>query len=82
MKVSEILENVKQKHTFAVIYGGRFQPFHKGHNAIYKRLIKEFGPNSVWITMSGKVSKNEGSPFSFNERKSIISSLFEIDDLF
>ena len=80
MKVSEIIKNVKQKHTFAVIYGGRFQPFHKGHYAIYKRLIKEFGPNSVWITMSGKVSKNEGSPFSFNERKSIISSLFDIDE--
>lgn len=80
MKVSDILEHVKQKQMFAVIYGGRFQPFHKGHYAIYKRLIKEFGPNSVWITMSGKISKDEGSPFSFNERKSIISSIFGIDE--
>ena len=30
-----------------VIYGGKFQPFHKGHYEIYEKLVKEFGKDNV-----------------------------------
>ena len=33
-----------------VIYGGKFQPFHKGHYEIYQRLVKEFGKKNVFIS--------------------------------
>lgn len=78
MKASELKDN--SNHNYVVIYGGRFQPFHKGHYAIYNRLINEFGKTNVWITMSGKIAKDEGSPFSFDERKMIISNLFDINE--
>ena len=31
-----------------VIYGGKFQPFHKGHYEIYEKLVKEFGEENVF----------------------------------
>ena len=42
---------------YAVIFGGRFQPPHKGHNAIYKYLTKNFNPGNVYIATSNKTDK-------------------------
>jgi hypothetical protein len=53
-----------------VVFPGRFQPFHKGHAAVYKSLQNEFPAADVFIATSGKV--DEKSPFSFDERKQII----------
>lgn len=41
----------------AVIFGGRFQPVHKGHYAIYKHLVDKFGRDRVWIATSDKTDK-------------------------
>jgi hypothetical protein len=53
--------------TLLVIYPGRFQPFHKGHHAVYNWLTGKFGRNNVFITTSNKTD-NLKSPFSFAEK--------------
>ena len=50
-----------------VIYPGRFQPFHKGHRAVYDHLVKKFGRDNVFIATSNKVEPPK-SPFSFGEK--------------
>lgn len=50
-----------------VIYPGRFQPFHKGHHAVYDWLTGKFGRNNVFIATSNKV-EGDRSPFSFAEK--------------
>ena len=32
-----------------VVYPGRFQPFHKGHKAVYDGLVKKYGRDRVFI---------------------------------
>jgi hypothetical protein len=53
--------------TLLVIYPGRFQPFHKGHHAVYEYLTGKFGRNNVFIATSNKVDGSK-SPFSFAEK--------------
>ena len=53
--------------TLLVIYPGRFQPFHKGHYAVYEYLTGKFGRNNVYIATSNKVD-GERSPFAFGEK--------------
>lgn len=53
--------------TLLVIYPGRFQPFHKGHHAVYEYLTGKFGRNNVYIATSNKTD-NLKSPFSFAEK--------------
>lgn len=50
-----------------VIYPGRFQPFHKGHFAVYNWLTGKFGRNNVYIATSNKTD-NLKSPFTFAEK--------------
>lgn len=60
-----------------VVYAGRFQPFHRGHNDAYQRLVSEFGSANVYIATSNDTS-SEKSPFSFNEKKEIATKMFGI----
>lgn len=53
--------------TLLVIYPGRFQPFHKGHYAVYEYLTGKFGRNNVYIATSNKAD-NLKSPFTFSEK--------------
>lgn len=50
-----------------VIYPGRFQPFHKGHYAVFNWLSTKFGRNNVYIATSNKTD-NLKSPFTFAEK--------------
>ena len=50
-----------------VIYPGRFQPFHKGHHAVYDWLTGKFGRNNVYIATSNKIDAVK-SPFTFAEK--------------
>lgn len=50
-----------------VIYPGRFQPFHKGHRAVYDYLVKRYGRDHVYIATSNKVEPPR-SPFSFSDK--------------
>ena len=60
-----------------VVYAGRFQPFHKGHNDAYQRLCSKFGSGNVYIATSNDTSSDK-SPFSFNEKKEIATKMFGI----
>lgn len=60
----------KEQGKLVVIFPGRFQPFHKGHAAVYFDLKKEFPTADVYIATSSKV--DDKSPFTFDERKQII----------
>jgi hypothetical protein len=53
--------------TLLVVYPGRFQPFHKGHHAVYEYLTGKFGRNNVYIATSNKTD-NLKSPFTFAEK--------------
>ena len=53
-----------------VVYGGRFQPFHKGHKSSYDFLVKRFGADSVYVASAEK-PPGEKDPFTFEEKKKI-----------
>ena len=59
--------NELSEPTLLVIYPGRFQPFHKGHHAVYEYLAGKFGRNNVYITTSNKTDGSK-SPFTFAEK--------------
>lgn len=77
MKLAEITPH---ENRYAVIYGGRFQPFHKGHLKAYKWLCKKFGERNVWLAASNKTNfnpkKGDVSPFTFQEKRQLIEILF------
>lgn len=60
-----------------VVYGGRFQPFHAGHNAVYQHLVSKFGSGNVFIATSD-IKNNTNSPFGFKEKKIIMNGIFGI----
>jgi hypothetical protein len=60
-----------------IIYGGRFQPFHKGHYAAYQNLVAEFGKANVYIGTSNDTSSDK-SPFTFKEKKEIATKMFGV----
>ena len=60
-----------------VVYGGRFQPFHKGHYAAYQNLVSQFGSANVYIATSNDTSTDK-SPFTFNEKKEIATKMFGV----
>jgi len=68
MKINEI----ESSENIVVAYPGRFQPFHKGHAAVYNKLSKMFP--QVYITTSGKTELDK-SPFSFDEKREMITSM-------
>jgi hypothetical protein len=85
MRISEILtEAVADQVT--VFYGGRFQPMHKGHHALYKKLAARFGADNVFIaTTFGKKQQDlhaagdySSDPFTFEEKADIMSRMFGI----
>lgn len=85
MKVREIFETRSSdpEVKLVVVYGGRFQPFHKGHFEAFKWLSEKFGENNVWIASSNKTNfdpKNgDISPFTFKEKKELMVSLYDLD---
>jgi hypothetical protein len=61
------------------IYPGRFQPYHAGHQVTYDALVQQFGRENVFVVSSDK-QDSITSPFSFNEKKEIISRMFGIPE--
>ena len=67
MFIAELFEETQEKADVLVIYPGRFQPFHKGHFAVYNRLVRLYGRDSVFIATSNKVEPPR-SPFNFSDK--------------
>lgn len=77
-KIAESIKNfMTEARKPVVVYPGRFQPFHAGHYSVYQQLVKKFGPENVYIATSD-ITNPEKSPFSFEEKRHIISKLFGI----
>lgn len=68
----------------AVVYSGRFQPFHPGHYAVWRQLVARFGEAAVWIASSGRTGpadpgkKLEPAPLRFEEKRWFATRLFPI----
>lgn len=64
-----------------IIFPGRFQPFHKGHNDVY-RYLKSVFPH-VFITTTNTSSKKEPEryPFNFKEKVAIMKELGGVDPI-
>ena len=72
-----LLEDESPIKKVVVVYGGRFQPMHKGHYGTYQHLVKKFGKNNVFISTSNKVERPK-SPFNFKEKVKIMTTMFNI----
>jgi|TARA_B110000908_G_C10135469_1_gene394238 hypothetical protein len=86
MIINEITQIREDVNNVTVFYGGRFQPAHQGHRDVYKHLTGKFGAANVFIatTFSQKATKAHMAgnysedPFTFDEKKSIMSTMFGI----
>lgn len=70
MFISDLFED--DHNSVLVIYPGRYQPWHKGHKAVYDGLVRKFGRDSVYIATSNKVEPPK-SPFSFSDKAQFIA---------
>ena len=71
MFVADLFETPQKN--LIVIYPGRFQPFHKGHRAVYDYLAKKYGRDHVYIATSNKTD-NLKSPFSFSDKAQFMAA--------
>lgn len=86
MLINEITNLKENVGNIVVFYGGRFQPMHQGHRDVYEHLVSKFGADNVFIatTFSQKAAKAHASgnysedPFTFDEKKSIMTKMFGI----
>jgi len=77
MRFSQLIE--ADATDIAVFYGGRFQPMHSGHHQVYMDLVDKFGSENVFIaTTVSKTASPEKDPFSFDEKKKIMTDMFGI----
>ena len=82
MKLFELFENINEPKTI-VVFGGRFQPMHKGHVESYKLLVNKFGKDSVFIATSNKTNFESAlgsiSPLTFQEKLNFMVDIYKID---
>ncbi len=61
------------------IYPGRFQPFGKHHKEAYDWLAKQFGKENTFIATGDNIDSKgklkDKSPFTFDQKKAIISAM-------
>lgn len=82
--IRKVDEEAKSQKLLAVVYGGRFQPFHQGHYGVWLNLVKDFEKSQCWIATSNKVNftpeDGKVSPLNFAEKKNLITELYGIPD--
>lgn len=62
----------------ALVFIGRFQPFHNGHKAVIEAALKQ-AKEVVVVVGSSFAARNIRNPFTFEERKAMIESVFTTD---
>lgn len=75
--IQQQINEQKEDMNVVAVFSGRFQPFHRGHYTVYEHLRDRFGRNDVYIGTSNKVDPPR-SPFSFRQKKKIITTLFDV----
>jgi hypothetical protein len=65
MFIHQIFEGTARR--IIVTYPGRFQPFHKGHYAVFTNLQAKFGSENVFI-ITGNKTDGIKSPFNFSDK--------------
>jgi nicotinamide-nucleotide adenylyltransferase len=65
----------KYKHGLTI---GRFQPFHKGHRYLIRKMLNECDKITVLIGSSQEYD-TEKNPFTLEDRKEMISNVFDTD---
>lgn len=56
------------------VYPGRFHVFHRGHQAVYDHLVKQFGADNVYIATSEKYDDKD-SPFHYEDKVTMMTKL-------
>jgi len=74
MKLTEV---VNKTNKVIAVFSGRFQPFHRGHYDAYMYMVNKFGKENVYIGTSNVVDPPR-SPFTFVEKKKIMTTMFKI----
>lgn len=64
----------------ALVFIGRFQPFHNGHKAIVDAAVKQ-AKEVIIVVGSSFASRNIRNPFTFEERRQMIKSVFPQDNV-
>lgn len=62
----------------ALVFIGRFQPFHNGHKAVIDAALEQ-AKEVVVVVGSSFAARNIRNPFTFAERKAMIESVFDTD---
>lgn len=72
MFIADLFEDAtKPGLGLVVIYAGRFQPFHLGHQAVFAQLQGKYGRDRVWIATSNKTDAGK-SPFNFADKQQLM----------
>jgi len=61
-----------------LVFIGRFQPFHNGHQAVIEQALKE-AKEVIIILGSSYAPRNLRNPFTFEEREAMIRTLYPVD---
>lgn len=64
----------------ALVFIGRFQPFHNGHKAVIDAALEQ-AKEVVIVVGSSFAARNIRNPFTFDERKAMIKSVFPSDNV-
>jgi len=64
----------------ALVFIGRFQPFHKGHQAVVDAAIEK-AKEVIIVVGSSFASRNIRNPFTFEERKAMIKAVYPQDEV-
>lgn len=56
------------------VYPGRFHVFHQGHKAVYDHLVKQYGPENVYIATSAKQNSAD-SPFHYADKVTMMTKM-------
>lgn len=62
----------------ALVFIGRFQPFHNGHKAVVEAALEQ-AKEVVVVVGSSFAARNIRNPFTFEERKAMIEAVFPTD---
>lgn len=64
----------------ALVFIGRFQPFHRGHKAVVDAALEK-AKEVIIVVGSSFASRNIRNPFTFDERRQMIKAVFPQDNV-